>query len=511
MARNPVMLTALAVVHWNEKRLPEQRADLYESILTWLSRSREQRPGRPTPECCVGLLQNLALGMQDHPHGRQAQVRRRWAAEQIAGGFREHEAPHERIAAAERFLADEELDSGIVVARGEDDVRFWHLTFQEYLAARALAASEDDVRRERLLATEKLFRPEWREVFLLLAGVLHHHGMERVDQMIRVVLDRLGPNPTLADRARCAGLLGAAVRDLAPVNYRPNDGRYQQMLDEVLGIFDAERSRGVPIQDAIAAADALGQAGDPRFAAREADRLWVTIPAGEFWMGAQKTKPRGRNYDPEADDEKAPEAPVHRVHLASYRIGRYPVTVDQYRLFVENGGYELPQFWDAGGHGQFTEPEFWHEQLPHPNWPVAGVSWFEAQAYCHWTGCRLPTEAEWERAARGGDDRRFPWGNEEPDETRMNYQIKVRHPTPVGVYPGGTSAEGVADLAGNVSEWCQDFYGPYSAQGTRRPTGSTERIARGGGWASYAWDCRVSCRGRLGPSVRAALGFRVVS
>lgn len=242
------------------------------------------------PERCVGLLQTLALAMQDHPSGRQVQVRRRWAAEQIAGAFREQDDPQERIAAAERFLADEELDSGIVVARGDDDVRFWHLTFQEYLAARALAGCEDEVRRQRLLGTDKVYQPEWREVFLLLAGVLHHHGMERVDQMIRVVIDRLGATPTLARKARSVALLGGAVRDLAPVKYRPSEPRYEEMLDHVLGIFDAEKSRGVPIQDAIAAADALGQAGDPRFALREADKLWVTIPAGEFWNGGAEER-----------------------------------------------------------------------------------------------------------------------------------------------------------------------------------------------------------------------------
>jgi hypothetical protein len=338
MARNPVMLTALAVVHWNEKRLPEQRADLYESIVTWLSRSRELRAGRPKPETCIGLLQNLALAMHDHPDGRQVQVRRRWAAECIADGFRDEPDRTTRIAAAESFLADEELDSGIVVARG-DDLRFWHLTFQEYLAARALAGCNDQQRRERLLATDKRFRPEWRETFLLLAGVLHRYAMERVDEMLRVVLDQIPADAPLADRARCAGLLGAAVRDLSPVKYRPNDARYEHLLEQVLGIFDAQQSRSVPIQDAIAAADALGQASDPRFARHDDPNLWVTIPAGKFRMGSQKTDENAPNYDPQAE---ADESPVREVYLDAFRIARYPVTVDQYRLFVENDGYSRP-------------------------------------------------------------------------------------------------------------------------------------------------------------------------
>jgi len=124
LARNPVMLTALAVVHWNERRLPEQRAELYDSILRWLARSREQRPGRPSAERCLALLQELALSMQNHPEGRQVQLSRRLAAEALAPEFgewaREGRARPEpptryAIEGALRFLEEEELDSGIVV------------------------------------------------------------------------------------------------------------------------------------------------------------------------------------------------------------------------------------------------------------------------------------------------------------------------------------------------------------------------------------------------------------
>ncbi len=144
LARNPVMLTALAVVHWNEKRIPEQRAELYESIITWLSRARERRPGRLASDRCVEILQELALTIQNNASGRQIQIGRRDAAERIAdelalvSGGDPMEVPRQKIQRAERFLAEEELDSGIVVKRG-NDIRFWHLTFQEYLTARAVA------------------------------------------------------------------------------------------------------------------------------------------------------------------------------------------------------------------------------------------------------------------------------------------------------------------------------------------------------------------------------------
>ncbi|MEI8019084.1 MAG: DUF4062 domain-containing protein, partial [Schlesneria sp.] len=133
VARNPVMLTALAVVHWNQRRLPEQRAELYDSVITWLSRSRESRPDRETPEKCVTLLQNLALAMHDHAEGRKTQVSKHWAAEHVlAKFFGPGDPTATSIAAAEKFLTEEELDSGIVVAAG-NDVKFWHLQFQEYL------------------------------------------------------------------------------------------------------------------------------------------------------------------------------------------------------------------------------------------------------------------------------------------------------------------------------------------------------------------------------------------
>ncbi len=209
LARNPVMLTALAVVHWNERRLPEQRADLYDSIVSWLSRSREQRLGRQTAERTLAVLQELALAMQNHPQGRQLQVSRRWAAEAIAPELEGGPVSRHSIERAEQFLAAEEVDSGIVVGRGHD-VRFWHLTFQEFLAAKALAGRLDTQLHDLLWKKpKKVYLPEWREVVLLLAGILHQQGRARVDGFFRSVLDDLGKKAKLQDQARCAGLLGA--------------------------------------------------------------------------------------------------------------------------------------------------------------------------------------------------------------------------------------------------------------------------------------------------------------
>jgi hypothetical protein len=151
-----------------------------------------------------------------------------------------------------------------VVGRG-NLISFWHLTFQEYLAARAIAGRPDPEQARLLFyPAPRFYRPEWREVVLLLAGVLHQQGRPKVDGLFKLALDRLGPKPTLAQAARSAGLLGAVLRDLEPLDYQVADARYLKLLDEALGVFDAARSRAIPIETRIEVADALGQSGDPR-------------------------------------------------------------------------------------------------------------------------------------------------------------------------------------------------------------------------------------------------------
>jgi formylglycine-generating enzyme required for sulfatase activity len=212
-------------------------------------------------------------------------------------------------------------------------------------------------------------------------------------------------------------------------------------------------------------------------------------------MGAQSNNKSHPNYDSEAFDQ---ESPPHEVFLDEYRIARYPVTVGQFRPFIEDEAYDDPQWWTAGGFGEFREPKGWEDQLPYPSRPVVGVSWFEAMAFCAWAHVRLPTEAQWERAARGTDGRKFPWGDQPADESRLNYARgkdwqdavpNVGHPTPVGIYPLGNTPEGICDMAGNVWEWCADWFGDYPRQAAPNPTGPEKgeyRVNRGGSWADYA-------------------------
>jgi formylglycine-generating enzyme required for sulfatase activity len=282
------------------------------------------------------------------------------------------------------------------------------------------------------------------------------------------------------------------------------------MLHAAMGIFDPECSKAVAIGLAIEAAEALGQAGDPRFAPENLKNNCVTIPPGEFLMGAQKEDHSKPNYDPDAYDD---ESPVHKVKLAEYRIGRYPVTVGEYQRFIDAGGYANEQFWKAGGFGKWTAPDRWDDQQQHPTQPVIYVTWFEAAAYAAHVGGRLPTEAQWERAARGTDGRHYPWGNAEPEKTLLNFRANVGRPTPVGVYPCGASPQGVLDMAGNVWEWCQDWRGPYAQPDQADPTGpgkGTARVVRGGAWDDYPVICRAAYRNDARPDNRDyGVGFRV--
>jgi formylglycine-generating enzyme required for sulfatase activity len=479
MAGNPVMLTALAVLRHNGRKLPEFRVELYESILDWLAAARPDGWG-------LLPLRKLALHMQDAPGGRAVQINKRTAAEFLAGRGGE-------IEALENALERETQDGGIISSVGRD-LKFWHLSFQEYLAARELASFADERQMKTVVDSGKLYRPEWRETMRLYAGTLLKQGPEKAEGLFQAVLDKLGPAPTLIEQARCAALLGTLMRDLGPMGFKPQTPDYDRTLKSVMSIFEVEGAKAVDFKTRLEAADALGQVGDPRLD----DDNWVTIPGGTFWMGAQNNDPGARNYDPVAHDE---EGPVRQVTVAPFRLRRYPVTVAEYERFVDAGGYGNREYWAAGGFGKFQPPEKWEDQRRYPNRPVVGVSWYEAAAYCAWFGARLPTEAEWERAARGpvrgSKAWRYPWGDDSPDATRANYDNGPGHPTPVGLYPEGRSAEGVHDLAGNVWEWTNDRYD----EGTK--------VLRGGSWFYVPEYLRVSVRGRNEPSFRnVVIGFR---
>lgn len=198
-----------------------------------------------------------------------------------------------------------------------------------------------------------------------------------------------------------------------------------------------------------------------------------------------------------------PENPAHNVHVDAFSIDIYEVTNADYQEYVKATGAKQPAYAD--------NPDF-----NGPRQPVVGVSWKEAVKYCKWKGKRLPTEAEWEKASRGKRRVIYPWGNDLPDKTKVNFHEQVNKTTPVGTYETGKSDYGVYDLSGNVSEWTHDWHLPeyYLFSPKANPQGHEKgqyKVIRGGNWRNNAYDVNMVYRNATLPTVRnKTVGFRCV-
>jgi formylglycine-generating enzyme required for sulfatase activity len=225
------------------------------------------------------------------------------------------------------------------------------------------------------------------------------------------------------------------------------------------------------------------------------DAPMVMIAAGEFAMGVDGTIG--------LDDER----PRHTVWLDAYLMDLYEVTTSRYARFLAATGRTPPWLWDM------VNPAI------HGDRPVIGVDWHDADAYCRWAAKRLPTEAEWEKAARGTDERQFPWGNQAPTAELANFAVGARFSysqalMPVGRYEKGKSPFGLFDMAGNVWEWVQDWYKAeyYEESPARNPTGPEEgqfKVLRGGSWSELPKYLLTYGRFKLPPTTQNSYtGFR---
>ena len=230
----------------------------------------------------------------------------------------------------------------------------------------------------------------------------------------------------------------------------------------------------------------------------------VYVPAGEFTMGS------------DSGDEN--EKPVHTVYLDEYWIDQTEVTNAQYALCVATGPCKKPLDLNSQTSSSFSDDQY-------ADYPVVFVDWDQAQAYCTWAGRRLPTEAEWEKAARGTDGRVYPWGNDF-DGTKVNYcdincwgdwkdsayDDGYATTSPVGIYLDGASPFGALDMAGNAYEWVLDWFSSYSSEYQNNPTGpasGNEHILRGGSWGDDMHHLRASLRSHEVANLRRDfVGFR---
>ncbi|MFM8333111.1 MAG: NACHT domain-containing protein, partial [Candidatus Methylumidiphilus sp.] len=444
LAINPLLLTVIALVHRDRVKLPDRRAELYqEAVDVLLGKWDEARGVQESPILADKLfdlsdrrlvLQQLALAMHEQKIKEiDAEPLRQILARQLADAV---DDPRELDAAVARFLNVIQERTGLLIARGEGSYAFSHLTFQEYLAALAIAGRDDYVE----YTLKRTGKEWWREVVLLEAGYLSTQSKEKTTRLIKAIADaKTEPEPyhNLVLAAECVRDAGAnrIVGNLeADLRRRLQKELERPVARGVFGVAQTLFTRGMTAEAAakqrIAAAEALGKIGGNQFwTLPQGEPDWVLIPAGEFTMG---------------EGDKA-----HRVHLPDFAIARVPVTNAQYGLFVQATGHEAPSHW----HGK---------KVPkgRETHPVVRVSWHDARAYCRWLSAEtgkaigLPSEAEWEKAARGADDaRRYPWGDDF-DAKRCNVdESGFDGTTPVGIFVNGASLFGCLDMAGNVWEW----------------------------------------------------------
>lgn len=403
--------------------------------------------------------------------------------------------------------------AGLLLERAPEIFTFPHRTFQEYLAGAFLASEPDFAKKATTLVTKA--PAFWREAVLLGVGRLVYQSGDQA-KPLTLAAELCPETPKDAETAwRSAWLAGEVLLEMG-VNRAADTGHGRDMLNRVRKrlVMLLERG-GLAARERVSAGNVLARLGDPRFDAKwwylppkERHFGFLPVKAGPFLMGSDKEKDAGAHDD---------EMPQHTVNVAGFFIAKYPVTVAQFRVFVQESGYKPADADSLKGV---------------PTHPVRYVTWFDAVAYCDWLteklkplirqirndgwGIRPPTEAEWEKAARWTDGRIYPWGDE-PDSNKANYrETKIGTTSPVGCFPGGESPFGCLDMAGNVWEWTHSLYEKYPYTIDREKYGiknkNLSRVLRSRAfvYASGGFS-RCALRDLDAPDRRnAGYGFRIV-
>jgi formylglycine-generating enzyme required for sulfatase activity len=560
LAPNPLLLTVMALVHTHKGRLPDARAMLYEDtidVLLW----RWEQIKAGDEEAAPRLRRLLLEARRTDVDLKRALWRLAFQAHREGGAGDETLAdigelrlekelaalhPEKSLDWAHQVIETMKLRAGLLLERAPEIYTFPHRTFQEYLAGAHLSAQADFARQAVQLVGEGAF---WREVVVLAVGRLVYLSGD-TDKPLALV-GELCPQQAVDDEVawRKAWLAGEVLVEMG-VNRVKDSALGWDLVERVSHrLADLVREgRLSPVERAVTS-DALARLGDPRPGVGLRpdglpDIVWCEVPAGPFLMGSDKAR------DPQASDE---ELPKHEVTLPAYSIGKYPVTNAQYAAFVQEGGYRNDDWWEeavgagywspAGFRGVFDQeprigPATYSGVYDLPNHPVVGVSWYEAVAFCCWLtellrkageiGSRqevtLPTEAQWEKAARGGllppseregprvRVRIFPWGDEF-DKAKCNMaDTGIGTTSAVGIFPAGASPYGVQDMSGNVWEWCRTKWrARYKRPADESLGEDVSRVVRGGAFNVDEWSVRCAYRDKLIPSnLWYDFGFRVV-
>ncbi len=495
--QNPLLLTAVCILYQDNKKLPDQRADLYGRVVDSLLCRRFIDLSDPdSVPRLEAFLMKLAFSMQKS----RMKHMESYGVKKILSKFylkKEVESNQEYNRRIDRLFEEIESNCGLLRRQSGGDIEFFHLTFQEFMAARHMIDMELDFK-------EFIEDSWWDEAILLYVGLISLHSRIESNRIVKEILERTGKVKSQHHRFCLLG--STALRDMLSSKRSPEVVEFaRENLKELIASREAPNIR-------LKAGEILGVLGDDRYT----DFEMVEVQAGEFIRGSGK----GEFHDD--------EVPSRKIYLDSFYIGKYPVTNREFQAFVESGGYTqeefwLPEGWEVIKKIKITEPLYWRDRKRNGlNFPVVGVSWYECEAFCRWlsqkTGLdyRLPTEAEWEKAARGTDGRLWPWGNKFNKEICNSEELDFRRTTPIGMFPEGESPYGCLDMAGNAWQWCQDWFKPgYCYDLTlKNPIGPTlgdYRVVRGGSWISDLDHCRCAYRRGDIPFGRGDfVGFRLV-
>jgi len=537
LANNPVMLTAMAIVHWNYNTIPEGRTQIYEAIIDWLLKSRRGQKKEYYHNKKRECYEVLALEMFRDPEGRKSDATEKWAAHQIApilakAKGEEYEESEEQIDAAYKFFETEKLETGLIVSKEFNTIAFMHLTFQEYLAACRIA-SKADVNDWWPLIEEHIAAIDWHNLLQFTAVKFLPRGGTK--QLLVKILETR-KDDSLAETARIVGLVADIFHDSTKQGFDFKEVKeYVDARNKVMEIFKAEGDH-LDIQAKYEAAVGLGKGGDPRL--QKLNENWASIPPGRCWIGAQNNDTGKQHYDEHASTG---QYPVHQVFTKSFEIGKFPVTVKEYAVFIAENGYKNRAFWDERGWAWITQkavsqPEFWEDQSEIPNQPVVNVSWYEADAYCNWLSFKhksyihqLPTEAEWEYVARLGNReyQRFVFGNKEPKDVSRESNMEpagLPYQSPVGLFPDdrvlanapqGTKTSEIFDMNGNVMQWVLDADPSEYSEEIKPASLAYNNLnaiyyaVRGGSWheSPYITAHRTS---RIPTTRTRYIGFRII-
>ncbi|MCP4344995.1 MAG: SUMF1/EgtB/PvdO family nonheme iron enzyme [Desulfobacterales bacterium] len=519
LAPNPLLLTVMALVHTHKGRLPDARALLYEEttdILLWRWEQVKTVGEKSLPRLQELLLEaeradvdlkkllwRLAFevhGKSESKGGELADIKE-WELEKALAALH----PKKSKDWAGQVIRTIKMRAGLLLEREPEVYSFPHRTFQEYLAGAHLSSQADFAKQASALVETGNF---WREAVLLAVGRLVYLSGDSDKPL--VLANELCPSKAEESETawRKVWAAGEVLAEIGTNRIEDSSlGRelLQRVTERLVELL--EKGRLEP-KERVEAGNVLSRLGDPRFNPKMFhlpcgdDLGFVKIEAGSFIMGSDKERDR-KTMDR--------ELPQHEVKLSEYWIAKYPVTVAQFSAFKEDTG------WQPAG-------EDWYRYNRFENNPVVEVSWNDAVKYCEWLTeklkqkgydwkIQLPTEAQWERAARGDDGRIYSWGDESDAEKFNCWKTGIGTTSPAGCFTEGNSPYGLSDISGNVWEWCSDWYSKYSSEPVTDPVGSEKgslRVGRGGPWINPAEYCRSASRYFNSPDYRSyALGFRL--